>query len=76
RKLPFKIIATDHDPKAIEAAKQNAMTAGVDHLITFNVCDFSETEIPKGNGVIMLNPPYGERIGEVSNGKRLACCCI
>ncbi|MEP7168571.1 MAG: class I SAM-dependent RNA methyltransferase [Bacteroidota bacterium] len=64
RKLPFKIIATDNDPKAIEAAKQNAMTAGVDHLISFDVCDFSETEIPEGNGVVMLNPPYGERIGE------------
>jgi putative N6-adenine-specific DNA methylase len=64
RKLPFKIIATDIEPKAIEAAKQNAMTAGVDHLIEFNVCDFSETQIPEGNGVVMLNPPYGERIGE------------
>ncbi|HKR06640.1 MAG TPA: class I SAM-dependent RNA methyltransferase [Bacteroidia bacterium] len=64
RKLSFKIIATDYDPKAIEAAKQNAMTAGVDHLIEFKVCDFSETEIPGGNGVVMLNPPYGDRIGE------------
>lgn len=64
RKLSFKIIATDHDPKAIEAAKQNAMTAGVDHLIEFKVCDFAETEIPEGSGVIMINPPYGERIGE------------
>jgi putative N6-adenine-specific DNA methylase len=64
RKLSFKIIATDNDPKAIEAAKQNAMTAGVDHLIEFKVCDFSETEIPDGNGVVILNPPYGDRIGE------------
>lgn len=64
RNLPFKIIATDNDPKAIDAARQNAMTAGVDHLIEFNVCDFAETEIPEGNGVVMLNPPYGERIGE------------
>lgn len=64
RKLPFKIIATDIDRKAIDAARQNAMTAGVDQLITFDVCDFSETEIPEGNGVVVLNPPYGERIGE------------
>ncbi|MEO5572703.1 MAG: class I SAM-dependent RNA methyltransferase [Bacteroidia bacterium] len=64
RKLAFKIIATDNDPRAIDAARQNAMTAGVDHLIEFNVCDFAETEIPEGNGVIIINPPYGERIGE------------
>jgi len=64
RKLPFKIVATDNAPKAIEAAKQNAMTAGVDHLIEFNVCDFAETEIPDGNGVVIINPPYGDRIGE------------
>ncbi len=64
RKLPFQIIASDNDAKAIDAAKQNAMTAGVDHLVTFKVCDFAETEIPEGNGVIVINPPYGERIGE------------
>lgn len=64
RKLPFKIIATDNDARAIDAAKQNAMTAGVDHLIDFIVCDFAETEIPDGSGVVVINPPYGERIGE------------
>ncbi len=63
-KLNYKIVATDINPKAIEAAKQNAMTAGVDHLIEFKVCDFSETEIPPGNGIVVLNPPYGDRIGE------------
>jgi putative N6-adenine-specific DNA methylase len=65
-KLNFKIVATDINPRAIEAAKNNAMTAGVDHLIEFKVCDFSETEIAPGNGVVMLNPPYGDRIGEQS----------
>jgi len=60
-----KIIATDISPKAIEAAKKNAMTAGVDQFIEFRVCDFSETPVPEGGGVIMLNPPYGERMGEI-----------
>ncbi len=64
KKILFRIIATDSNPKAITAARQNAMTAGVHHLIDFNVCDFSETDIPKGNGVVMINPPYGDRIGE------------
>lgn len=62
--FPGKIIATDRDPNAIRAAKKNAQTAGVDHLIQFEVCDFRETPLPSGNGVVVLNPPYGERLGE------------
>lgn len=58
-----RILATDHDVKAIQAAQKNAKTAGVDHLIEFKVCDFRDTEIPYGDGVVVLNPPYGERIG-------------
>lgn len=64
KSLPGRIIATDNDPKAVEAAKANAETAGVAHLIDFDVCDFSETEVPEGSGVVMLNPEYGMRLGD------------
>ncbi len=59
-----RIIATDISGEAIYAAKQNAKTAGVDHLIEFAQCDFRETEIPEGGGIIFHNPEYGERLGE------------
>jgi len=59
-----RIIATDIDPRAIEAARKNATTAGVDSLIEFSVCDFTQTEIPEGGGIVILNPEYGERLGE------------
>lgn len=59
------IIATDIDPKAVEAAKKNAKTAGVDHMIEFTVCDFAETRIPEPPGIILLNPEYGERLGDI-----------
>ena len=59
-----RIIATDISGEAIYAAKQNAKTAGVDHLIEFMQCDFRETEIPEGGGIVFLNPEYGERLGE------------
>lgn len=59
-----RIIATDISGEAIYAAKQNARTAGVDHLIEFAECDFRETEIPEGGGIVFLNPEYGERLGE------------
>jgi putative N6-adenine-specific DNA methylase len=65
RKAPGgKIVATDMRPEAVQAAKQNAMTAGVEHLIEFGVCDYSETPVPDLGGVIVLNPPYGERLGD------------
>lgn len=65
---PMPIVASDHDPAAIDAARRNAMTAGVDHLIEFEVCDFRDTPIPLLNegehGHVILNPEYGIRLGE------------
>lgn len=57
-------IATDNDPNAIFTAKKNAQTAGVDHLIEFETCDIEQTTVPDGNGVIVVNPPYGIRLGD------------
>ena len=63
----LKIIATDYSNIAIENAKKNAIAAGVLNLIEFSVCDFAETKIPeKNNGVVFLNPEYGERLGNIS----------
>lgn len=57
------IIASDIAEQAIEIARINAQTAGVEHLIQFQVCDFAETTVPEQPGVIMFNPEYGERLG-------------
>ncbi|HRX85446.1 MAG TPA: class I SAM-dependent RNA methyltransferase [Phycisphaerae bacterium] len=62
---PAPIIATDIDAKAILAARRNAETAGVHHLIRFEVCDFAETPVPETPGVMLLNPEYGERLGSM-----------
>ena len=63
--LPFKIIATDLNPAAIVAARQNAIAAGVEEYIDFKTCDFRDTELPQENqGVIFINPEYGQRLGE------------
>ncbi len=64
RELPGRIIATDKSAEAVEAARKNAMTAGVERLITFKACDYSETPLPRGGGVIIMNPEYGERMGD------------
>ncbi|WP_099370556.1 class I SAM-dependent RNA methyltransferase [Sphingobacterium sp. 1.A.5] len=57
------IIASDISSEAVEIAILNARTAGVEHLIEFETCDFAETTVPEGAGVIMFNPEYGERLG-------------
>jgi len=59
----FKIIATDISADAVDIARKNANTAGVEHLIDFDVCDFADTVVPEEKGVIMFNPEYGERLG-------------
>ena len=64
--LPAKIIATDIEQTAVVAAKHNAQTAGVDHLIEFNICPYEKTPIPEDGGIIILNPPYGERMGAIN----------
>lgn len=66
KSLLGKIVATDIREEAITAARKNAMTAGVDHLIEFQVCPYAQTPLPAGSGVVVLNPEYGERVGQLS----------
>ncbi|MDF3077223.1 MAG: class SAM-dependent methyltransferase [Sphingobacteriaceae bacterium] len=61
--LDFKIVASDISEDAIAVSENNAKTAGVDHLIDFQLCDFAETEVPEEKGVVFFNPEYGERLG-------------
>ena len=43
---------------------------GVEELIEFKLCDFADTPIPEDKaGIIILNPEYGERLGEVEKLK-------
>lgn len=61
--LPAPIVATDIDSQAIKAAQKNAEAAGVASQIEFKVCDFADTPLPTGPGIVLLNPEYGERLG-------------
>ncbi|WP_130808130.1 THUMP domain-containing class I SAM-dependent RNA methyltransferase [Senegalia massiliensis] len=60
----LKIYASDMDKKAIDIAKDNAFKAGVDDSIDFKVRRFSTINIKNKFGVIITNPPYGERLGD------------
>lgn len=61
----LQVIASDRSELAVSIAKTNAAAAGVENLITFQVCDFEKTTVPQIAGaVIMFNPEYGERLGD------------
>ena len=60
----YHIFASDIDPKAVELAQKNAQRAGVEKLIDFSVADAREFARETERGVIVTNPPYGERLME------------
>ncbi len=60
-----RIIATDHDLRAVQIATENAAAAEIASLIEFSVCDFRETPLPSSGSVtVYFNPEYGERLGQ------------
>src|SRR5690606_29615231 len=63
KKRTAVIVASDLSREAVEIARANAKTAGVDQLIDFHVCDFADTPLPDGPGVVVFNPEYGDRMG-------------
>lgn len=60
----LKIYGFDINRKAIDSARENAEEAGVDDCIIFKKADASKLRPIGVNGIIVTNPPYGERIGE------------
>ncbi len=61
---PLAITGSDIDHKMIEISKQNAMEAGFADLISFKQMQVSDFTSKGEFGVIVSNPPYGERIGD------------
>ncbi|AUD13982.1 MULTISPECIES: class I SAM-dependent RNA methyltransferase [unclassified Planococcus (in: firmicutes)] len=62
---PLNILGTDIDHRMIQIAEENVIEAGFAGIVRLQqrqVTDFTTTE---ENGVVIGNPPYGERIGEV-----------
>ena len=54
----------DIDPEVVKNARENAVAAGVDHLIHFQQREVEKLRHPKKYGFIITNPPYGERLEE------------
>lgn len=62
-----RFIGSDLDPRALEKARQNAARAGFADILELSVAD--ATQLPArpdvAPGVIITNPPYGERLGDL-----------
>ncbi len=67
----YRILGSDIDPKSLEIAVSNAGKAGVGRYITFAQCDATKRDLPADRGVIVCNPPYGERMLEQRSAQRL-----
>ena len=67
----YRILGSDNDPKCVSLAMANARKAGVGKLITFKDGDATKMSLPADSGVIICNPPYGERMMERQSAQRL-----
>lgn len=61
---PLEILGTDIDHRMVKIAQDNAMESGFSDLITFKQMQATDFTTTLTDGVIISNPPYGERIGE------------
>ncbi|HAZ05683.1 MAG TPA: RNA methyltransferase, partial [Acetobacterium sp.] len=67
----FLLLGSDCDANALKQARTNAELAGVSDLVAFQKLPVQSVSTKKKYGVIITNPPYGERIGEEKEIQRL-----
>ncbi|MGM0702264.1 MAG: bifunctional 23S rRNA (guanine(2069)-N(7))-methyltransferase RlmK/23S rRNA (guanine(2445)-N(2))-methyltransferase RlmL [Pseudomonadota bacterium] len=65
-----RLFGFDQSPPALAAAKANAMRAGIPALIAFHGASLGQLQRPEelgeaARGLVITNPPYGERLGEL-----------
>lgn len=66
---PLDIKGFDVDPRMIKIAQQNAVEAGFMDLIQWEQGDIRDLTLEGINGVLVGNPPYGERLGEIEEAE-------
>jgi putative N6-adenine-specific DNA methylase len=69
---PHPIVARDRDQRAVSAAKRNATAAWVNQYVTIERRDALDLQLPwEGVGMIVSNPPYGRRMGDVNRLRKM-----
>jgi putative N6-adenine-specific DNA methylase len=74
RQLPKGLISGyDNDSRALGLARRNAATAGFETQLHFFHSSLEEFKPEGEGGVVIINPPYGKRMGEEEELKELYC---
>jgi putative N6-adenine-specific DNA methylase len=60
---PLRLFGSDNDSRALNEARRNLAGAGVERWVKLERADVLERAAPADAGVMIANPPYGERIG-------------
>ena len=60
----LELFGSDADAGVLTAARRNLAAAGVERWVTLEAVDLLKRAAPAESGVMIANPPYGERIGE------------
>lgn len=68
---PLEILGTDIDHRMIQVSKENAMEAGLGDLVKFKQMQVRDFTSELEYGIVVGNPPYGERIGERKEVERM-----
>ena len=67
----YRIMGSDNDPTCVSLAFANARKAGVSDCVTFKDGDATKMSLPADSGILICNPPYGERMMEQASAQRL-----
>ena len=67
----YRILGSDNDPSCVSLAFANARKAGVADLVDFKDGDATKLPLPTDEGILVCNPPYGERMLEQQSARRL-----
>ncbi len=69
---PAPIFASDRDARLVETARRNAERAGLLPHVHFEAAAFGDRPAPGPAGLVLLNPPYGRRLGSRNAGTQVA----
>ena len=67
----YRILGSDNDPMCVSLSMSNARKAGVADCITFKDGDATKMSLPTDSGILICNPPYGQRMMEQQGAQRL-----
>ncbi len=67
----YRILGSDNDPKCVSLSMANARKAGVSDCVTFQDGDATKMSLPTDSGILICNPPYGQRMLEQQSAQRL-----